>query len=94
LYPNPPSALRPVVHGTEVPVLQPTEIWEDAFTNSSDSDGDEEFQCHPESQSPQLITKSKLKDVIKDLGLPTEKAELLGSRLKEKNLLAAGTSMY
>jgi hypothetical protein len=26
LYPNPPSALRPVVHGTEVPVLQPTEI--------------------------------------------------------------------
>jgi hypothetical protein len=26
--------------------------------------------------------------------LPKEKAELLGSRLKEKNLLAAGTSMY
>jgi hypothetical protein len=26
--------------------------------------------------------------------LPKEKAELLGSRLKEKNLFAAGTSMY
>jgi hypothetical protein len=30
LYPNPPSALRPVVHGPEVPVPQPTELLEDA----------------------------------------------------------------
>jgi hypothetical protein len=57
LYPNCPSALRPVVHGPEVPVPQPTEILEDAFTNSSDSGGDdEEFQRHTESQSPQLFT--------------------------------------
>jgi hypothetical protein len=34
-----------------------------------------------------------LNDVIRDLGLPKGKVELLGSRLKEKNLLAAGTSM-
>jgi hypothetical protein len=94
LYPNLPSALRPVGHGPEVPVPQPTEILEDASTNSSDSGGDEEFQCHTESQSPQLFTQSELKDVIRDLGLPKEKAELLGSRLKEKNLLEAGTSMY
>jgi hypothetical protein len=33
LYPNLPSALRPVVHGPEVPVPQPTEILEDASTN-------------------------------------------------------------
>jgi hypothetical protein len=32
-YPNHPSASRPVVHGSEVPVLQPTEILEDAYTN-------------------------------------------------------------
>jgi hypothetical protein len=51
LYPNLPSALRPVVHGPEVPVPQPTEILVDAFTNSSDSSGDnEEFQRHTESQ--------------------------------------------
>jgi hypothetical protein len=92
LYLNLPSALRPVVHGPEVPVPQPTEIFKDGSTNSSDSGGgDEELQCHTESQSPQLFTQSELKDVIRDLGLPKEKAELLGSRLKEKALLAAGT---
>jgi hypothetical protein len=95
LYPNLPSDLRPVVHGLELPVPQPTAILEDASTNSSDSGGDdEEFQCHTESQSPQLFTQSELNNVIRDLGLPKEKAELLGFRLKEKNLLAAGTYMY
>jgi hypothetical protein len=95
LYPNLPSVLYPAVHVPEVPVPQPTEILEDASTNSSDAGGDdEEFQCHTESQIPQLFTQSELNDVIRVLGLPKEKAEILGSRLKEKNLLAAGTSMY
>jgi hypothetical protein len=74
LYPNLPSALRPVIHGPEVPVPQPTEILEDASVNSSDSGGnDEEFQCHTESQSPQLCTQSELNNVITDLGLSKEK---------------------
>jgi hypothetical protein len=95
LYTNLPSALRPVVHGPEVPVTQPTEILEDASTNSSDSGGDDEkLQCHTESQIPQLFTQSELNDVITDLGLPKEKAEHLSSRLKENNFLAAGTFMY
>jgi hypothetical protein len=77
LYLNLPSALRPVVHGPEVPVFQPTEIFEDASTNSSDSGGDdEEFQCHTESQIPQLFTHSERKDVIKYLGLLRGKTEL------------------
>jgi hypothetical protein len=93
LYPNLPSALCPVVHGPEVAVPHPTEILEDASTNSSDAGGDDvEFRCRTERQSPQLFTQSELNDVIRDLGLPKEKAELLGSRLKEKNLLAAETS--
>jgi hypothetical protein len=75
MYPNLPSALRPFVHGPKVPVPQPTEILEDASTNSSDSgEEDEEFQCHTESQSPQLFTQSELDDVIRDLGLPKEKS--------------------
>jgi ligand-binding sensor domain-containing protein len=44
--------------------------------------------------NPQLFTQSELKYVIRDLGLPKGKVELLGSRLKEKNLLGAGTSIY
>jgi hypothetical protein len=91
LYPNPVSALRPIVRAPELPVPQPTEILEDASTNSSDSGGDDEFQCHTESQIPQLFTQSELNDVIRYLGLPKDKAEILGPRLKEKNLLAAGT---
>jgi hypothetical protein len=95
LYPNLPSALCPVFHGPELPVPQPAEILEDSSTNSSDSGRDEEeFLCHTESQIPQLFTQSETKDVMRDLGLPTGKAELLGSRLKEKNLLAAGKSIY
>jgi hypothetical protein len=43
---------------------------------------------------PQLFTQSELNDVIRYFGLPREKAELLGSRLKETNLLTARTSMY
>jgi hypothetical protein len=75
-----------------LPVPQSTDILEDATTNSSDSGADdEEFQCHTEGQSSQLFTQSELKDVVRDLGLPKEKAELLGSRLKEKNLAAART---
>jgi hypothetical protein len=92
LYLNLPAALHPLVHGPEVSVAQPTEILEDASNNSSDSGGDdEEFQF---SQIPQLFTQSELNHVIRDSGLPKEKAELLGSRLKEKNLLEPGTSMY
>jgi hypothetical protein len=86
LYPNIPSALRLIAHGPEVPVPQPTEIFEDASTDISDSRGDdEEFQCRTESQSPQLFTQSELNNVRRDFRLPKEKAELLGSRLKERN---------
>jgi hypothetical protein len=42
--------------------------------------------------SPQLFTQSELNDTIRDLGLPKEKAELLGSRFKENNLLVTGIS--
>jgi hypothetical protein len=95
LYLNLSSALCPVSHGPEVPVPQPTEISEDASTNSSDSGGDdEEYHCHTESQSPQMFTQSELSNVKRDLGLPKENAELLGYRLKENNLLAPETSMY
>jgi hypothetical protein len=94
LCPNLPSALRPIVHGPELPVPHPTYILEDASTSSDSYGDDEEFQCHMESQSPQLFTQSELNDVRRNLGLPKEKAELLGSGLKNNNLLAAGTSMH
>jgi hypothetical protein len=48
---------------------------ENASTNSSDSGGyDEEFQCHTESQSPQLFTQPELKYVIRYLGIAQGKS--------------------
>jgi hypothetical protein len=52
------------------------------------------FNVVQKSQSSQLFAQSELNYVIRSLGLPKENAEHLGSRLKENNLLAAGTSMY
>ena len=42
----------------------------------------------------QLLTKSDLNDLVRDLSLTKNNAELLGSRLKERNLLADDTSFY
>lgn len=41
--------------------------------------------------SYQLFTQSELNDLVRDLDLPKEATELLGSRLNEKNLLAPRT---
>jgi hypothetical protein len=88
LCPNVPPALRSFVYGPEVPALQPTEILEVASTNSADAGGDDddddEFQCHTECRST-TFTQSELNDIIRNLGLPKEEAELLGSRLQENN---------
>jgi hypothetical protein len=84
LYPNPTSALHPVVHCPEVPVPQPTEILEVASTNGSDSGGDDEkSQCHTESQSPQLFSPSELNNVI-DLGLPKVKLNSFKLQIERK----------
>jgi hypothetical protein len=39
--------------------------------------------------SPQLFTQYELNHVIRDLGFSKEKAELLGSRLKEKKFVGS-----
>jgi hypothetical protein len=74
-----------------VPV--PPEILEDTPVDSDkeDSDLDQEFQYDLCSTETQLFSQSELNDLVKDLGLPKDSAEVLGSRLKSKNLLPPGT---
>lgn len=98
-YPNLPSAIRPVGHSVDLPVPEPPddlnsiEVFSDVQSESNEQD-DEEFHCTTENVEPKVFTQIELNDLVRDLGLTKEKAELLGSRLKEKNLLAIGTSIH
>lgn len=94
VYPNCNSAIRPVPHSPGVPVPPVPEKIEDILnsseTESQDNDDDSDFTAG--GSEPQLFSQHELNDLVRDLNLPKNSAELLGSRLKEKNLLAPGTS--
>lgn len=100
-YPNLLSAIRPVEHSEVLPVPEPpddlnsieTELSSDVQSGLDEQD-DEDFQCSMENVEPKLFNQIELNDLVRDLGLTKEKAELLGSRLKEKNLLTVGTNIY
>ncbi|KAI6650057.1 hypothetical protein LOD99_6272 [Oopsacas minuta] len=90
-YPNLHSAIRPVPHSIDVPVPKFTNLdviseIDNCETRDSLIREDEDFiPCVlSRSNSPQLFNPSELNDLVRDLDLPKESAELLGSRLKEK----------
>jgi len=98
IYPDLPSAIRPVAHSDELPV--PTTPGVEALEaeesdsigqSSTHSDADPVFEG-PSSQ-PHLITQPELNDLIRDLGLSKDKSELLGSRLQGWNLLHRETKV-
>lgn len=51
------------------------------------------FHDDEKTSTPQKCTQEELNNLIKDLNLPKDGAELLASRLKEKNLLSEGTKV-
>jgi hypothetical protein len=48
------------------------------------------FEPHQYDRPIDKFTQSELNDLIRELQLTKEKSELLGSRLREKNMLASG----
>ncbi|KYN16532.1 hypothetical protein ALC57_11193 [Trachymyrmex cornetzi] len=52
-----------------------------------DNDNNEVDNFEDDDGSPKLLSQSSLNDLVRELDLPKDKAELLGSRLKERNLL-------
>ena len=101
-YPNIHSAVQPIPHSDEAPVpifTKLPDINQDHFrssTSSSDCDDDEEEDIAHEAWNTDkvsLYSQSELNDLIRDLNLPKQSAEVLASRLQEKHLLKAGTSV-
>lgn len=97
-YPNCDSALKPVPHDEQNPVPNPPVC----LDSESDDDDDEESHREQESDAyepiddekiPHLIGQAELNDLVRDLGLTKKKAELLGSRLQQWNLLQSGTTI-
>ena len=99
VYPNIPSALRPVPHGEGISVLKPPKEFtidldeEDEGDSTSGSTelpaSTEPKVSHGRSSAPQphILTKDELNDLVRDLELSKGKAELLVSRLKQWYLL-------
>ena len=82
-YPNLPSAIRPVPHSVEVPIAEFSKLdilseIDDCETRNSISGEDEDFipVTSSRSNSPQLFNQSVLNDLVRDLYLPKESAEL------------------
>jgi hypothetical protein len=100
VYPSLHSAIRPVSHDESLPVPKPPSdglcsvhdddegCSEGAVGGTCDTSSDE-YMCEDDSE-PQTFTQEELNDLVRDLNLSKDKAELLGSRLKQKHLLAKG----
>lgn len=95
-YPNLPSALRPVAHDDSIPIPVRKNIadcmTETESSSESDDDTDTDEYVPVKAQIPETFSQAELNDLIRDLNLPKISAEILGSRLKAKNLLAPDTS--
>lgn len=90
-YPDLASSSAPILHSSQFPVPQPPQKSVKLSQSSSHSSygdvEDKEFVPSQEPPKPHLITTEDFNDLIRDLNLPKSKAELLGSRLKQWNLL-------
>ena len=90
--------MRPVTHSDSIPVPtfnSFTQSFNETDTCTSEDSSIENDKCHPSSDQeklPVLIKQSFLNDLVRNLNLPKDAAELLGSRLHHNNLLAPGTT--
>jgi len=96
-YPNISSAIWPIPHTEDLPVPappqkyildsddKPTKNWETTPQPSTSTDAD--FTADFQFNEFNRITQEELNDLIRDLDWPKSKAELLGSRAQQWNLL-------
>lgn len=98
VYPVMDSARRPVQHCEELPIPIPPDDGADSIEDDADGDegatgsvpgpsADPDYTLEGRNFEPKLLTQGQLNDLVRDLSLSKEKAELLASRLQENNLL-------
>jgi hypothetical protein len=93
--------MRPVHHSAELPLPKPPTNMTLSDSESSDEDvyqANNNMYCDTfagacSSNEPHLLTQGDLNDIIRDLNLSKQQAELLGSRLKGWNLLRQDTKV-
>ncbi|GFW81456.1 uncharacterized protein TNCV_2881351, partial [Trichonephila clavipes] len=84
------SAIRPVPHGPDLPIPSPPDTLDiilDDLDQISHISSDSKDGYDPGTNDPELFSQSDLNDLVRDLGLPKDTVEVLGSRLKERHLL-------
>jgi hypothetical protein len=96
-YPCPPSVTRPVPHSDDIPIPnRPTSFSDSEITSDSNSSVDDDIHdaefIAEDNTAPLLMSQEDLDDLVRDLDLPKESSELLGSRLRERNFLSAGVT--
>ena len=95
------SAIKPIVHDPDLPVPQPPAEKEDtlsvdegaSISTESEEDLIETDPSFQHASAPLLINQERLNDLVRDLYLSKENAEVLGSRLQQWNLLEPGTTI-
>jgi hypothetical protein len=98
LYPNCESALKPVPHDAVNLVPKPPTNIKDESDDSDDERSEMEqqsdaYEPEDDEKKPHMINQGELNDLVRDLGLTKKKAELLGSRLQQWNLLESKTKI-
>jgi len=90
-YPNFLSAIRPVPHGSDLQVPNPPDNLSDESESSSlqSASGEMYFEPHQYDRPIDKFTQSELNDLKRELQLTKEESELLGLRLREKDMLAS-----
>ena len=89
-YPKIPSVIRPVAHSTELPIPTAPRSWSldddeaEAVEDSPNTKSDEDVEFPCLSSQPLLVNQSRrLNDLVRDLNLSKNQAEMLSSRLNE-----------
>ena len=88
VYPNIPFSIAPVPHCEDLPIREsPTLELPSCASTSSEEDTDADFCEVSTSEEPHFLYQQEMDDLIRDMRVTKENAQLLTSRLKEWNLL-------